>query len=263
MNTNSDLPENRPQGTAADSAQPAHDSTAQTERLDATSTTTATEPAKRRRISKRAWIVGGAVAGVLALGGAGFAIADEIGDGSDALDDSTRAKVAAAATAHTGGGELIGAERDDDGYDAEVRLDDGTEVDVDLDAGFAVISSGTDRTDGGSDGGSDGGDSTGGTSDDGTSDDDRNDDDASGPGSDDTSAPGSGTDADDVPLTDAETTSATDAALAETGTGEVVDIDRSDDRDHAFEVEVRLADGSEVEVRLDADFRVVSSSPSD
>jgi uncharacterized membrane protein YkoI len=257
MNTNSDLPENRPQGSAADSAQPAPDPAAPTERLDATSTTTVTEPEKRRRISKRTWIIGGAVAGVLALGGAGFAIADEIGEGSDALDDATRDKVAAAATAHTGGGELVTAERDDDGYDAEVRLDDGTEVDVDLDAGFAVISSDTDRVDGGtSDDGNTGDDRT---------DDDRNDDDGtSDQGSDDTApTPGSTSDSDDVPLTDAETTSATDAALAETGEGEVVDIDRSDDRDHAFEVEVRLADGSEVEVRLDADFRVVSSSPSD
>lgn len=260
MNTNSDLPENRPQGSAADSAQAGPDSTAPTERLDATSTTTVAEPAKRRRISKRTWIIGGAVAGVLALGGAGFAIADEIGEGSDALDDATRDKVAAAATAHTGGGELVNAERDDDGYDAEIRLDDGTEVDVDLDAGFGVISSDTDRVDGNSDDRNAGDDRT----DDDRNDDRNDDDDASDQGSDDTApTPGSTSDSDDVPLTDAETTSATDAALSETGEGEVVDIDRSDDRDHAFEVEVRLADGSEVEVRLDADFRVVSSSPSD
>jgi uncharacterized membrane protein YkoI len=191
---------------------------------------------------------------VLALGGAGFAIADELTDGSDALDDATRDRVAAAATAYTGGGELLNAERDDDGYDAEVRLDDGREVDLNLDRDFAVVSSDADRPDGN------------GTNDpDDDSDDNTDDRDDQGSGSSAAPTPGTGDDrdADDVPLTAEETTSATDAALAETGQGEVVDIDRSDDRDHAFEVEVRLPDGSEVEVRLDADFRVVSTSPSD
>lgn len=64
-------------------------------------------------------------------------------------------------------------------------------------------------------------------------------------------------DADDVPLTDAEVTSATDAALAEAGGGTVTDADRSDDADHAFEVDVRLEDGDELEVELADDFTVV------
>lgn len=64
-------------------------------------------------------------------------------------------------------------------------------------------------------------------------------------------------DADDVPLTDAEVASATDAALAEAGGGTVTDVDRSDDADHAFEVDVLLADGDELEVQLADDFTVV------
>ena len=64
-------------------------------------------------------------------------------------------------------------------------------------------------------------------------------------------------DADDVPLTDAEIASVTDAALAEAGGGTVTDVDRSDDLDHAFEVDVLLADGDELEVDLAEDFSVV------
>jgi uncharacterized membrane protein YkoI len=211
-------------------------------------TTNAAAPKPRRRVGKRTWLVGGVVAGVIVLGGAGFAIADEVADGSDALDDATRDRVATAAIAAAGGGELVDAERDDDGgYDAEVRLSDGAEVDVTLDDEFAVVSSDVDGT--------------------GTPDaDDSDGDDANGQGSGtsgDTTAGAEGDARDDAPLTPAETTSATEAALAETGSGEVVDVDRSDDAGHAFEVEVRLADGREIEVRLDADFGVVSSSPSD
>ena len=64
-------------------------------------------------------------------------------------------------------------------------------------------------------------------------------------------------DADDVPLTDAEIASVTDAALAEAGGGTVTDVDRSDDLDHAFEADVLLADGDELEVDLAEDFSVV------
>ncbi|RUR00906.1 PepSY domain-containing protein [Labedella endophytica] len=264
MNTNSDLPENRPQDSSstAPSGQ-----TAPTERLDdpTTNSATTTQQAPRRRISKRTWIIGGAVAGVLALGGAGFAIADELTDGSDALDDATRDRVASSALAYTGSGEFVSAERDDDGgYDAEVRLTDGTEVDLDLDDDFTVIRSDADRDDDrtgdDSNGNGDGGADVDRDDDDGLTDDDGTTD--QGSGDDGTTTPGSGND-DDIPLTAAETTAATDAALSETGGGEVVDIDRSDDRDHAFEVEVRLPDGSEVEVDLDADFGVVTTSPSD
>lgn len=243
MTTNSDSPANRPQPTDADTtpaSQPAP---------------SVAEPAPaphRRRLGKRTLWIGGAVAGVLALGGAGIAIADELNDGSDALDDATRDRVAAAATAYTNGGELIDAERDDDGgYDADVRLDDGTVVDVRLDDDYTVVAGESDgRTGDRAD-----------ADDDGTADQGTGDENAVDHGTDDQNA--GSTDADDAPLTVDETTRASDAALAETGQGEVVDVDRSDDRDHAFEVEVRLDDGSEVDVHLDADFGVVSSTPSD
>lgn len=64
-------------------------------------------------------------------------------------------------------------------------------------------------------------------------------------------------DADDVPLTDAEIAAVTEAALAEAGGGTVTDVDRSDDRSHAFEVDVRLENGDELEVGLDESYVVV------
>ncbi len=272
MTTNSDSPDNiqqpsldgtTPAAASSDSAPttPAADATAP---LASSTVASSTDSPRRRRLSKRTLWIGGAVAGVLALGGAGIAIADELGEGSNVLDDATRERVAAAATAYTDGGDLIDAERDDDGgFEAEVRLDDGREVDLRLDDDYTVVSSDADRSgdDDTNDGGTDDDTNDDGTNGNGTNgDDDANgDDDGSG-----TTGDGSGTtDSDDVPLTADETDRATEAAISEAGGGEVVDVDRSDDRDHAFEVEVRREDGSEVEVHLDADFGVVSSTPSD
>ena len=65
----------------------------------------------------------------------------------------------------------------------------------------------------------------------------------------------SNTDSDDLPITDAEREAVSEAALAEVD-GTVTDIDRSDDADHAWEVEVLLADGLDVDVELDADYEV-------
>lgn len=59
-------------------------------------------------------------------------------------------------------------------------------------------------------------------------------------------------------LTGADLEQATDAALAETGGGEVVDAEREDDRDVAYEVDVKLDSGTYVEVSLDEDFDVVT-----
>ena len=67
----------------------------------------------------------------------------------------------------------------------------------------------------------------------------------------------SSSDDSDDRLTDAERTSAIDAAIAEVGEGTVTDVDRSDDADHSYEVEVTFADGRDVDVELDGDFRVV------
>jgi len=72
-------------------------------------------------------------------------------------------------------------------------------------------------------------------------------------------AAGSGDDSDDVPLSGSALAQASEAALAETGGGEVVDSEYEDE-DNGYEVEVNLDDGRQIEVQLDADFAVVSSS---
>lgn len=64
-------------------------------------------------------------------------------------------------------------------------------------------------------------------------------------------------------LTGADLEQATDAALAETGEGEVVDAEREDDRDAAFEVDVKLDSGTYVEVSLDENFDVVTVEDDD
>ncbi len=66
-------------------------------------------------------------------------------------------------------------------------------------------------------------------------------------------------DADDVPLTQDESDAASKAALAEAKGGTVTDVDRSDDPGVAFEVDVLLDNGDELEVALDADYTVVTS----
>ena len=53
---------------------------------------------------------------------------------------------------------------------------------------------------------------------------------------------------------------ATDAALAHTGGGEVTDTEVGDE-DSLYEVEVRLSDGSSVDVQLDESFAVVDEIP--
>lgn len=67
---------------------------------------------------------------------------------------------------------------------------------------------------------------------------------------------------DDAPLAGADAERAISAALEHTGGGEVLETEVGDDG-AAFEVEIRLADGSEVEVNLDADFAVTGSEPDD
>ena len=55
---------------------------------------------------------------------------------------------------------------------------------------------------------------------------------------------------------------ASDAALAETGGGEVTETEAGDE-ESAYEVEVTLDDGTEVDVQLDEQFAVVSTSTDD
>ena len=67
---------------------------------------------------------------------------------------------------------------------------------------------------------------------------------------------------DDRPLEGSAHDRAVEAALAETGGGEVIETEVGDDG-AAYGVEVRLPDGTVVEVSLDEDFGVVGSDVDD
>lgn len=67
---------------------------------------------------------------------------------------------------------------------------------------------------------------------------------------------------DDQPLTGATYDKAVAAALEHTGEGEVTETEVGDDG-AAYEVEIKLADGSQVEVNLDDSFTVLGSEPDD
>ncbi|SDT17719.1 PepSY domain-containing protein [Microterricola viridarii] len=63
---------------------------------------------------------------------------------------------------------------------------------------------------------------------------------------------------DDALVSDADRAAASAAALAATGGGTVTDVDADDDSTHAWEVDVRLDSGADLEVKLDASFTVLS-----
>jgi uncharacterized membrane protein YkoI len=67
---------------------------------------------------------------------------------------------------------------------------------------------------------------------------------------------------DDEPLTGDTYDKAVEAALAHTGGGTVIETEGGDDG-AAYGVEVRLEDGSVVEVELDSSFKVIGSEPDD
>lgn len=67
---------------------------------------------------------------------------------------------------------------------------------------------------------------------------------------------------DDEPITGDAYDKAVEAALAHTGGGTVTETEMGDDG-AAYSVEVRLEDGSQVEVNLDSDFRVIGDEPDD
>jgi hypothetical protein len=67
---------------------------------------------------------------------------------------------------------------------------------------------------------------------------------------------------DDEQLTGSAKDRAAEAALAHTHGGTVVESEVGDDG-AAYEVEVRLTDGSTVEVQLDSDFTVLGTEPGD
>ena len=196
------------------------------------------------KTKKKTLLIAGGVAAVLVLGGGGVALATGLDD--DRLSAQTTDRAREAALAETGGGTVTEVDDIGDGlpgYEVEVSLPDGTETHVFLDDDYAVTSTRTSDDRGGRDG----------------RDDDR--DDAAGSGSGATGGSGatddatSGAGAGD--LTGADYDQASAAAVAAAGGGTVTDADRSDDAGVAYEVDVRLADGTEVDVDLDAAFGVV------
>jgi uncharacterized membrane protein YkoI len=68
---------------------------------------------------------------------------------------------------------------------------------------------------------------------------------------------------DDRPLTGRALERAKAAALEHVGEGTVVETEAGGDGAASYEVGVRLADGSEVELQLDKSFEVIGSEPDD
>jgi uncharacterized membrane protein YkoI len=183
---------------------------------------------------KTTWIIAGAAA-IVVLGGAGIAVAatDPFDQDTDRLTGTSLERASDAALAEVGEGTVTEAERSDDldhAYAVEVRREDGSDVDVELDDDYKVV-----RVDGATTGG--------GTS--GSNSESPN------------SEPSGAATGDDAPISADDRSSAEKAALDAAGPGTVTDLDRSDDTDHAWEVEVTAADGSDVDVELDAQFAVV------
>ena len=93
--------------------------------------------------NRRRWLIGGAIAMVLVVGGsAGIAVAtDAMGDDDKPLTGETLRRATEAALEHTGGGTVTETEAGDDGaaYGVEVLLPEGRQVEVNLDADFNVI----------------------------------------------------------------------------------------------------------------------------
>jgi uncharacterized membrane protein YkoI len=73
-------------------------------------------------------------------------------------------------------------------------------------------------------------------------------------------AVGAGGKDDETPITGTALARASAAALEHTGGGRVTDTEAGDE-EGAYEVEVTLADGSEVDVHLDAGFNVLGDEP--
>jgi hypothetical protein len=92
------------------------------------------------------WLVGAAVATVLAGGVGGVAVASGGGDGGERGDGhpitgDAYDKATAKALETTGGGRVTETEAGDEEsyYQVEVTLDDGSQVDVNLDEQFNVV----------------------------------------------------------------------------------------------------------------------------
>lgn len=206
---------------------------------------------KNTLTKKKSLLIAGGIAGVLVLGGGGVAIASGL---DDRVSPQSRDRAQEAALAETGGGTVTEVDTLDDGlagYEVEVTLPDGRETHVLLGDDYSVASSriDDDSRDERSDDRDD--DSIGSVSTPGTADDD----------SDDSNRGDSNRGDDDLTGTDYGQAAA--AAIAAAGGGTVTDADRSDDSGVAYEVDVRLDDGTEVDVDLDQDFGVVRTDVDD
>lgn len=73
-------------------------------------------------------------------------------------------------------------------------------------------------------------------------------------------APGEDDDANLPALSAEDRDKAGNAALAKVGQGTVSEVERENEGGSAYEVEVRLNDGTQVEVQLGSDFQVLSQS---
>lgn len=149
-----------------------------------------------------------------------------------------RNRVASAATSAVGGGEAVDVETSDDlgdAYEVEVRRADGTEIDVTLDENLKVVGKDADDAD-----------------------DDRDDRDSDRDSDVDADDLNDTPDADDRVLSATERVSAEKAALAAVGGGTVRDVEASDDRGAAYDVEVLDKNNVEWDVDLDVNFKVLN-----
>ena len=182
-------------------------------------------------------VIAGVGAGVLVLGvGAGAAVAGVAqGDDEAPVSDADAERAREAAVAEAGGGTAREVDREDDGdaaWEVEVARDDGTVVDVHLDGDFAVVAAADDEA--------------------GDDDGDESDDSGESGESDDESGEGR-------PVSAEEADRAATAAVEEVGAGATANgVERADEGDAAWEVEVLREDGSTVDVSLDGDFAVTS-----
>lgn len=140
------------------------------------------------------------------------------GHGAAALDEATTAKVKAAAESAVEGGTFKTARADGTGYVALVSKSDGTMMLVKMDADFQVST--VEEFTGGMGRG------------------------------------GMGRGTGETPLTGADAEKATAAAEAAVEGGTVLRVET--DSDGTYEAHVRKADGTMVEVKMDADFKVTS-----
>lgn len=175
---------------------------------------------------KTVWITSAAATAVLAVGGASVAVATgETSDdgGEKALTGQSLERATQAALAEVGQGTVTDAETSDDGGSAY-------ELEVALDKGGEIDVELNDSYEVVHVG-----------------EPETEDDEASS----------------ERPLNDSAEAKAKEAALNETGGGNVEGIERSDDGDAAYEVEVTLDNGKEAEVHLDEGFQPVKGEDGD